>query len=131
MLEWELPIDSGTVPEDGASFDVIIVGGGPGGSAAAAYMAMDGANVLLLEKAIYPRDKTCGDAVGGKSLKHVEEIGVKAILEKTNHFRVDGIIFGAPNGKEVRISLPEDEVENREAGYSLPRKQFDLSLIHI
>ena len=128
MLEWELPIDSGTVPEDGASFDVIIVGGGPGGSAAAAYMAMGGANVLLLEKAIYPRDKTCGDAVGGKSLKHVEEIGVKAVLEKTNHFRVDGIIFGAPNGKEVRISLPEDEVENREAGYSLPRKQFDSLL---
>ena len=117
-MDWDSPIDSGSVPEDGSTFDVIVVGGGPGGSAAAAYMAMAGAKVLLLEKALYPRDKTCGDAVGGKSLKHVEEIGVKATLEKTDHFRVDGIIFGAPSGKEVRISLPEEEVENREAGYS-------------
>ena len=128
MLDWETPIDSGPVPENGSNFDAIIVGGGPGGSAAASFMAMEGRKVLLLEKAIWPRDKTCGDAVGGKSLKHVEELGVKEILEKSPHFRVDGIIFGAPNGKEVRISLPEDEVENREAGYSLPRLQFDTLL---
>ena len=128
LMDWELPIDSGAVPDGGTAFDVIVVGGGPGGSAAAAYMAMKGAKVLLLEKAVYPRDKTCGDAVGGKSLKHVEELGVKTVLENTSHFRVDGIIFGAPNGKEVRISLPVDEVENREAGYSLPRKQFDSLL---
>ena len=129
LMDWDSSIDSGSVPEDGSAFDVIIVGGGPGGSAAAAYMAMEGAKVLLLEKAVYPRDKTCGDAVGGKSLKHVEEIGVKATLEKTDHFRVDGIIFGAPSGKEVRISLPEEEVENREAGYSLPRRQVNLYLL--
>jgi geranylgeranyl reductase family protein len=101
------------------------VGGGPGGSAAASYFAMASHRVLLLEKAVWPRDKTCGDAVGGKSLKHVEEIGLKTTLEKTKHFRVDGIVFSSPNGTEVRISLPEDEVENREAGYSLPRRQFD------
>ena len=80
-MSWDSPIDSGAVPDDGSTFDVIVVGGGPGGSAAAAYMAMAGAKVLLLEKAVYPRDKTCGDAVGGKSLKHVEELGVKATLE--------------------------------------------------
>ena len=64
---------------------------------------------------------------GGKSLKHVEQLGIKHILEDTPHFRVDGIVFGAPNGKEVRIALPEEEVEQREAGYSLPRRQFDYS----
>ena len=127
-MDWESPIDSGPVPEDGSTFDVIVVGGGPGGSGAAGYMAMKGHKVLLLEKAVWPRDKTCGDAVGGKSLKHVEELGVKLTLEKTPHFRVDSIIFGGPNGKEVRIALPEDEVENREAGYSLPRRQFDTLL---
>ena len=127
-LDWEAPVDSGSVPKDGSSFDAIVVGGGPGGSAAASFLAMNGAKVLLLEKAIYPRDKTCGDAVGGKSLQHVEELGIKGILEETPHFRVDGIVFGAPNGKEVRIALPEEEVEQREAGYSLPRRQFDTIL---
>ncbi|MEE2811734.1 MAG: geranylgeranyl reductase family protein [Candidatus Thermoplasmatota archaeon] len=124
-MEWDQPIDSGPIPASGNHYDVIVVGGGPGGSASASYMAMAGHRVLLLEKAVWPRDKTCGDAVGGKSLKHVEEIGLKTTLEETNHFRVDGIVFSSPNGTEVRISLPEDEVENREAGYSLPRRQFD------
>ena len=117
-MDWDSPVDSGPMPEDGSNFDAIVVGGGPGGSSAAAFLAMKGAKVLLLEKAIYPRDKTCGDAVGGKSLKHVEQLGVKHIIEETPHFRVDGIIFGAPNGKEVKIALPEEEVEQ-------------LSLIHI
>ncbi len=122
---WEAPIDSGPIPESGQHYDVIVVGGGPGGSSAAAYMAMAGHRVLLLEKAVWPRDKTCGDAVGGKSLKHVEEIGVKTDLEQSPHFRVDAIVFSSPNGSEVSISLPEEEVEKREAGYSLPRLHFD------
>ena len=77
LMNWDSPIDSGPVPDSETAFDVIVVGGGPGGSGAAGYMAMKGLKVLLLEKAIWPRDKTCGDAVGGKSLKHVEELGVK------------------------------------------------------
>jgi geranylgeranyl reductase family protein len=128
LMDWDMPIDSGPVPESGSVFDAIVVGGGPGGSGAAGFMAMNGLKVLLVEKAVWPRDKTCGDAVGGKSLKHVEELGVKVDLEKTPHFRVDSIIFGGPNGREVRIPLPEEEVENREAGYSLPRRQFDTLL---
>ena len=93
-MEWDSPIDSGAVPSDGSSFDAIVVGGGPGGASAAAFLAMNGARVLLLEKAVWPRDKTCGDAVGGKSLKHVQELGIKGVIEETPHFRVDGIIFG-------------------------------------
>ena len=65
-------IDTGEVPENKSKFDVIVVGGGPVGSAAATYSAMQGDKVLLLEKSNYPRDKTCGDAVGGKSLKHCD-----------------------------------------------------------
>ena len=34
-------------------------------------------------------DKICGDAVGGKSLSHVAELGVKPMIEQTPHFRVD------------------------------------------
>ncbi len=125
---WADPIESGEVPEGGSSFDVIVVGGGPGGSASAAYAAIAGNRVLLLEKAVFPRDKTCGDAVGGKSLKHVEELGVKPMVESTPHNRVTGIIFSSANGQHIHCSLPEDEVENKQAGYALPRKQFDYMM---
>ena len=125
---WEMLFDSGKTPENEAVFDVIVVGGGPGGSAAAAYLAREGKRVLLVEKGVWPRDKVCGDAVGGKSLSHLAELGVKRRLEESPHFRVTSITFGAPKGTLVNIPLPKEEVDAREAGYSLPRIQFDRLL---
>ena len=122
---WELPIDTGDVPENEENFDAIVVGGGPGGSSAAGYLAMAGKKVLLIEKDVWPRDKICGDAVGGKSLGHVKNLGVKTTLESTPHFRVTGIKFSSPKGNTVRVALPEEDVQRLEAGYSLPRMQFD------
>ncbi|RZD41826.1 MAG: hypothetical protein CXT70_03855, partial [Methanobacteriota archaeon] len=92
---WEQPIDCGPSPENNASFDAIVVGGGPGGSSAAGYLAKGGKKVLFIEKSVWPRDKICGDAVGGKSLGHVRDLGVKEILESTPHFRVTGIKFSS------------------------------------
>ncbi|MDP6870116.1 MAG: NAD(P)/FAD-dependent oxidoreductase [Candidatus Poseidoniaceae archaeon] len=125
---WEGGIDTGPVPEDGSAFDAIIVGGGPGGAAAAGYLAMAQKKVLLIEKGVWPRDKVCGDAVGGKSLGHVAALGVKAKLEETPHFRVNGITFSSPNGAEVNVPLPEEDIAKLEAGYALPRVQFDWLL---
>ena len=125
MEFWEKEIITGPVPENNSNFDMIVVGGGPAGSAAAGYAAMKGDKVLLVEKGVWPRDKICGDAVGGKSLSHVAELGVKATLENTPHFRVTGIKFSSQNGKSVKVKLPEEEVEKQEAGYSLPRMRFD------
>lgn len=130
MEQWEQPIDTGVVPDGGSSFDVIVVGGGPGGSAAAAYNAMNGCRVLLLEKGIWPRDKPCGDAVGGKSLTHVEELGVLPMIEATPHYVVDSIVFGSSNNSEVRVMLPKEtnEAKGLLSGYALPRIQFDYML---
>ena len=50
----------GTVADEA---DVIVVGAGPGGSAAAYHMARHGLRVLLLEKTEFPREKVCGDGL--------------------------------------------------------------------
>ena len=125
---WDEPIKTGPIPDSKSDFDVIVVGGGPGGSACASYLAMAGKRVLLVERGVWPRDKICGDAVGGKSLGHVNALGIKTKLESTPHFRVTGILFSSPKGSEVVVPLPEDDVEKMEAGYSLPRQQFDWLL---
>ena len=130
VRSWEQPIETGQMPESGEVFDAIVVGGGPGGSSAAGYLAKSGAKVLLIEKEVWPRDKICGDAVGGKSLSHVKELGVKADLESTPHFRVTGIMFSSPKGNSVRVPLPEEDVQRLEAGYALPRAQFDSLLFN-
>ena len=107
VRSWEQPIETGEVPESGTEFDAIVVGGGPGGASAAGYLAKSGARVLLLEKDVWPRDKVCGDAVGGKSLSHVEGLGVKEDLEATPHFRVPGIVFSSPmEGQRWRVQIP-------------------------
>ena len=126
--EWDAPIESGPIPESSTNFDVIVVGGGPGGSAAASYAAMAGNRVLLLEKRKFPRDKVCGDAVGGKSLRIVTELGVKPLIESTPHNRVTGITFSSPGGQSINCSLPMEEIKNKEAGYALPRIQFDYMM---
>ena len=130
MEQWEQPIDTGEVPDDGSNFDGIVVGGGPGGAAAASYHAMNGCRVLMLEKGVWPRDKPCGDAVGGKSLSHVEELGVLPLIEATPHYVVDSILFGSTNGSEVKVMLPKETYEEKGlmSGYALPRIQFDYML---
>ena len=50
-------------------FDVIIVGGGPAGATCALQLRNSGLRVLLIDKATFPRDKICGDAVVGRSIK--------------------------------------------------------------
>src|SRR5690625_6494851 len=50
------------------SYDAVIVGAGPGGATAAAFMARAGLRVMLVDKASFPRDKICGDAISGKSV---------------------------------------------------------------
>ena len=87
------------IPKDEVNFDVIIVGGGPAGSAAACYAAKEGLKVLLLEKEEFPRDKVCGDAVGGKALKHLEELEILKSLEKSPHF-VFCLLYTSPSPRD-------------------------------
>ena len=73
-------------------YDVIIVGGGPAGSIAAERAARCGLDVLMLEKAVYPRHKTCGGGVSQKALDVIGGID-KELIERE--------AFGA------RIFLPD------------------------
>ena len=55
--------------------EVLVVGGGPGGAAAAYWLARRGHRVLLVEKAVYPRDKTCGDGLTPRAIHELEAMG--------------------------------------------------------
>ena len=59
-----------------ATADVIVVGAGPGGSATAAYLAMAGLDVLLLEKTTFPREKVCGDGLTPRAVRELITLGI-------------------------------------------------------
>jgi flavin-dependent dehydrogenase len=64
------------------SYDVAVVGAGPGGATCAYYLARAGVRVVLLEHKRFPRDKLCGDAVCTRAQLHLERMGVLAELER-------------------------------------------------
>jgi geranylgeranyl reductase family protein len=57
--------------------DVIIVGAGPAGSAAAYYLASAGLDVLVLEKSQFPREKVCGDGLTPRAVKALTSMGIR------------------------------------------------------
>ena len=107
-------------------YDAIIVGAGPAGSSAAIYCNKLGLNTLLLDKSIFPRDKICGDALSGKSVKILEELDLLQDLDKLDGAIVNRIIFGNPNHSECELHLNKSlNKRHISHGFVIPRKIFD------
>ena len=104
--------------------DVIVVGAGPGGSATAAYLAGHGLDVLLLEKASFPRDKICGDGLTPRAVRELISLGVPHREEDGWH-RTKGLrILGG--GVRMELDWPSNA---SFPGYGLVRRRTDLDEI--
>ncbi|BCX05243.1 MAG: drug:proton antiporter [Candidatus Roseilinea sp.] len=78
--------------------DVAIIGAGPGGSATAHYLAQHGVDVLLIDKADFPRDKTCGDGLTPRAVSVLQDMGLVEDLRRVGHVIRRFEVF-APNGR--------------------------------
>ena len=106
--------------------DVVIVGGGPAGSAAAIELCRAGRSVVLLDKATFPRDKCCGDGLTTLALRELEALGFDPGTVD-DWFDVDGAVLRSPSGRQITVPLPDD---GRYAAVA-PRLQLDDALLHL
>ncbi len=60
-----------------AQTDVLVVGAGPAGSAAATWAARAGLDVVLADAAVFPRDKTCGDGLTPRAIGELQRLGLE------------------------------------------------------
>lgn len=109
--------------------DILICGAGPAGTSAALFLAKQGVSSVLVDKANFPRDKICGDALSGKTIEILKKLNFKLYekLEKSNiAIGSWGVSFTAPNGKALRVPFVSDkEQQKRAPGFITKRIYFD------
>ncbi len=86
--------------------DVAVVGGGPAGAAAAISLARAGREVVLFDKARFPRDKCCGDGLTAGALRRYERLGLRP--DTIGSWQpVTETWIRSPSGHTVRFPLPD------------------------
>jgi len=106
-------------------FDLIICGGGPAGASCAITAARSGREILVLERARFPRDKVCGDCLNPACWPVLERLGVAEAVRKMPHARFEAVTIITAGGREFCYDLPA--VERGETG--VRRRDLDAVLL--
>ena len=109
--------------------DVLIVGAGPAGIAAALTLVASGQNVLVIDKAVFPRDKCCGDGLTTGALRILEMLGFDPTTV-ANWKVCSDVWLRSPSGREIQLELPNSR-ENKTTQFAAiaPRIELDNALV--
>jgi len=103
--------------------DVLVVGAGPAGSAAAAWSARAGLDVVLADAATFPRDKTCGDGLTPRAIGELTALGLEDWLRArtvNRGLRAHGF------GQTLMLPWPGGSLPNW--GSAAPRMDLDARI---
>ena len=103
-----------------------VVGAGPAGSTAATLLARAGRSVVVVDKAVFPRDKCCGDGLTTLALRELEKLGLQPSMVP-NWKSVDAAWLRSPSGREVCVPLPVDGI----FAATTPRRELDAALVSL
>lgn len=88
--------------------DILIVGAGPAGAAAAIEASRAGLDVVAVDKATFPRNKCCGDGLTTSALRHLEQLGFEP-SSVPSWKQVDDVVITSPRGRRRVYPLPRTE----------------------
>jgi geranylgeranyl reductase family protein len=107
--------------DPGHVHDVLIVGGGPSGSSCAYWLAEAGWDVVLVEKKVFPREKTCGDGLTPRAVRQIADMGIEGALAGAHRYsglRAHGF------GQVLNLPWPEHP-SFPSYGYVITRHDLD------
>src|SRR3954466_2987835 len=88
--------------------DVVVVGGGPAGASAAITLARAGRDVVVVDKARFPREKCCGDGLTAEALRLLEKLGLDP-GSVASWQPVDDVVVRSPSGRLSAFPLPRNQ----------------------
>jgi geranylgeranyl reductase family protein len=120
-----------TATMSGRNATVVVVGGGPAGSATAFFLARAGADVILLDRARFPRDKPCAEYLSPQAGRILQEMGALAELEAAPHAELSGMRVRSPRGTVMRgdFSASHGYSGFRDRGLAIRRTILDAVLL--
>ncbi|GEP95213.1 NAD(P)/FAD-dependent oxidoreductase [Chitinophaga cymbidii] len=113
---------------------VCIIGAGPGGATAALQLDRLGISCVVVDKAVFPRDKVCGDGLSGKVITGLEKIDkgiaerLRQFIEKENSW---GVTFVSPGRQRLDVPYKPNYNKTQDApiGFVCKRIHFDNFLV--
>ncbi len=114
------------------SVDVLVIGAGPAGAASAALLARAGHDVVVADRAEFPRDKACSEYLSPEAVRVLDRLGVVPVLERAGARPLEGTIVYGPGGARLHGLFGEARpAPFRPTGLSIPRRVLDLELVRV
>lgn len=113
--------------DPGIETDLVIIGAGPAGAAAAIEASRTGKSVVVIDKATFPRDKCCGDGLTTGCLRHLDELGLDPATVPSWK-TVGDVHVAGPSGRLVTFPLPK---HNGQFAAITRRSELDAALVDL
>jgi menaquinone-9 beta-reductase len=111
----------GLLPE--RTWDAIVIGAGPAGSVAARELALAGASVCLLDRAVFPRTKPCGYCLNSTAIRALEHVGLDHVVQVAGGMPLRRLDLAVAGRRPAEASL------NLRGGTVVPRDALDSALV--
>jgi geranylgeranyl reductase family protein len=106
--------------------DVLVVGGGPAGTATAIFLKQRGHDVLLVDEARFPRDKVCGEGVSPEAWRLLDAMNASERVRALRPWPLRGMVLSAPDGTQFRGLYRS---ASGALGFAAPREKLDSALL--
>ena len=108
-------------------WDVAVAGGGPAGATAAALLAQQGYRVVLVDRARFPRRKTCAEYLSPGTEDLLVRLGLGDVFARERPHRFAGMEIVSPRGARYRVQYAQNG-RSRQA-CSLQRERLDAAIV--